>query len=43
MSALPPKADILKVVAKCLLLTQSGHQLAFRKTSLLILDNFDGA
>ena len=25
MSALPPKGDIRKVVAKCLLLTQSGH------------------
>ena len=25
MSALPPKADILKVVKECLLLTQSGR------------------
>ena len=25
MSTLPPKADILMVVAKCLLMTQSGH------------------
>jgi len=43
MSALPPKADIRRVGDKRLLLTQSGHQLAFRKTSLLILYNFDGA
>ena len=25
MSALPPKADILSLLPKCLLLTQSGH------------------
>ncbi len=25
MSALPPKADILRVVAECPLMTQSGH------------------
>ena len=25
MSALPPKADILRVVVECLLMTQSGH------------------
>jgi hypothetical protein len=43
MSALPPKADIQMAVVKRLLLTRSEHQLAFRKTSLLILDNFDGA
>ena len=43
MSALPPKADLFQHRRLCLLLTQSGHQLAFRKTSLLILDNFDGA
>ena len=43
MSALPPKADILEGGAKRPLLTQSRHQLVFRKTSLLILDNFDGA
>ncbi|MCH2326536.1 MAG: hypothetical protein MK294_04700, partial [Rhodospirillales bacterium] len=28
-SALPPKADILRVVEKCLLMTQSGHSLDF--------------
>jgi len=27
-SALPPKADILRAVAKSLLLTQSGHPVA---------------
>ena len=27
MSALPPKADILRVVAKGLLMTLSGHSL----------------
>ena len=27
MSALPPKADIQRVVAECLLLTQSGHRV----------------
>ena len=30
MSALPPKADILRVVAKCPLLTQSGHSKIVR-------------
>ena len=30
MSALPPKADILRVVTKGLLLTQSGHSLDYR-------------
>jgi len=25
MSALPPKADILNLLPKCLLMTQSGH------------------
>ena len=29
MSALPPKADIRRVVAECLLLTQSGHLMAY--------------
>ncbi len=29
MSALPPKADILRAVAKSLLLTQSGHSLDY--------------
>ncbi len=27
MSALPPKADILSLLPKCLLMTQSGHSL----------------
>jgi len=27
MSALPPKEDIVRVVEKCLLMTQSGHSL----------------
>ncbi len=29
MSALPPKADILRIVAKCLLMTRSGHSLDY--------------
>ena len=29
MSAIPPKADILRVVAKGLLLTQSGHSMDY--------------
>ena len=29
MSALPPKADILGLVAKSLLLTQSGHSIKY--------------
>ena len=29
MSALPPKADIQRVVLECLLLTQSGHSMSY--------------
>ena len=32
MSALPPKADIRKVVEKCPLMTQSGHWRLAEKT-----------
>ena len=39
----PRKRTFLEGAKLRLLLTQSGPQLAFRKTSLLILDNFDGA
>jgi len=38
MSALPPKADIRQVVAKRLLVTQSGHLSAAPKLSSLIFN-----
>ena len=42
MSALPPKADILTAIAKCLLLTQSGHRRLVGKNLISVLVDLAG-
>ena len=43
VSALPPKADIQRVVAKCLLMTQSGHSNPSLKTPVRVNQDGGGA